>query len=276
MAKKLKSIDELREKFPNLIDRKEAEKRGIKIRADWRNAKKGDYICTIDNIVLEVLKTSEKKHYNHQKPTKHVHTEIGRFPVTIGRVYAKRIPLNDDGNLLGSYHLMNIFVQEMIEHGELGKNGNFTSQSKIDNYMTVYQDNNEVNALIRANNILKKRNVRKYMSKNMKEAFETLEWKVDKVAKEYIALYKKSKVPAAVKKQILDKISEFIAVEDGGKGDVGYMLNHANQKQLKGISQFFSLVESYKAQNKIIDGVFVDINEFSAEAAKLLNPKKEK
>lgn len=266
----MKKIDELRKKFPNLIDKEEALERGIKIREDWRNVVKGDFICTSDDIVLEVLKTSEKKHYNHQKPTKHIHTEIGRFPVTISRVYAKRIPLNDDGNLLGSHHLKNVFVQSMIENGELGKNGRFTPQSKIDNYMTVYQDNNEVNALIRADNILKSRKVREYMSKNMKEAFENRDWDIDKVAGEYILLYNSAKVPPAVKKQILDKIGESVDVEGGDEQDIGYMLNHANKAQLKGISQFFALIESYKAQNKIIDGEFVDINEFSREAVKLL------
>lgn len=269
----MKNINKLREKFPNLIDREEAKKRGIKIREDWRNAEKGEYICTTDDIVLEVLKISEKKHYNHQKPTKHVHTEIGRFPVTIRRVYAKRIPFNDDGNLLGSHHLKKVFVQEMLERGEIGKNGNFTPQSKIDNYMTIYQDNNEVNALIRADKILKSKKVREYMSKNMKEALTNKEWNIDKIAEEYIKLYNTAKVPAAVKKQILDKMGESFEVEDGDTGDIGYMLSHANQKQLKGISAFFALIESYKAQNKIVDGEFVDINEFSAEAVKLLTNK---
>lgn len=266
----MKNINELREKFPNLIDREEAEKRGIKIREDWRNAKKGDFICTADDIVLEVLKTSEKKHYNHQKPTKHVHTEVGRFPVTIRRVYVKRIPLNDDGNLLGSYHLKTVFVQEMIERGEIGKNGDFTPQSIIDNYMTIYMDNNEVNALIRGRKILKSKKVREYMSKNMKEALKSKDWDIDKIASEYIKLYTTVKVPAAVKKQILDKMSESFEVEGGDTGDVGYMLSHANQAQLKGISQFFALIESYKAQGKIIEGAFVDIDEFSKEAVKLL------
>lgn len=255
----MKSIVELRKKFPNLIDKEEALKRGIEIREDWRNVEKGDFICTIDGVVLEILKTSEKKHYNGQKPTKHIHTEIGRFPVTIRCVYAKRIPLNDDGNLLGSRHLRTVFVQEMCESGIIGANGKFTPQSIIENYMTIYSDNNEVNALIRGRKILKLKHVRKYMSINMKEAFETLNWDIDKVAGEYIALYEGKKVSAIVKKQILDKINESLDIKmpDDPK-QFPNLLKGVEPKKLKKASIMLAMLDSYEAQGKIIDVVFFE------------------
>lgn len=67
-----------------MLTRKEADKKKIVYRADWQNAKKGEYIITVDEAVLRVNDVSISDY-------PYIHTEIGIFPTTLGVLNAKDV-----------------------------------------------------------------------------------------------------------------------------------------------------------------------------------------
>ena len=260
---------ELKENFPDLMREEDAKKKGIKIREDWRNAKKGEFILTIDGIVLEILDRTKDSQSRDRKPTIYLHTDIGKFPTTISCVYARRVPFNEDSDINVGSHLNKVFVEDLKLYGKLGPNGQFTPESIIKSYKSVYAENNDVTALMRGRNILKKEWVKKYMSKQLKKSFLDQDWNTDKLAKKYIEFIESNKIPATVRKQCLDVMRESFDVPDDAPDETLKLLfSKEDQKKLEPIVQILALYKSWEAQDKIMDAEFVE------EVIKLLPPKK--
>ncbi len=276
----MKKFPPLGEKFPNLLNRKEAEAKGIKIREDWRNAEIGESICTIDDVVLEIKDIYEYRQGRDRKATIYFITEIGKFPTTIHCVYARRVPFNKDTDLMTGSHLQKVFIEDVKLYGELGENGNYTPASVISCYKSVFAENNDAVALFRGRNILKKTWAQEYMSVQLKKAFEDKGYDNEKIADTYIKFIEDKTIPAAVRQKCLDVARDSVNTQDKGESDakIKLLLSETDMKQLKPISALIALFNSFKAQNKIIDGEFVDITEWNREATEvlLLNKKKEK
>ena len=269
---------QLKENFPDLMNEEDAKKKGIKIREDWRNAEKGDFILTIDGIVLEIQDRTEKKRTRDRKPTVHFHTEIGKFPNTISCVYGKRVPFNKDSDINVGLHLQKVFVEDIKLTGELGKSGRYKPESIINSYKSVYSDNNDVTALMRGRAILKKDWVKTYMSKQLKQAFEDEGYNNEKIAKQYVEFIEDDKIPASVRQRCLDVAREAVNLPDDAKSDdIKFLFSAEEQKKLKPIGLMMALFSSYEAQGKIVDGEFVDIKEWNKDMTQLLlKSKKEK
>jgi len=260
---------DLKENFPDLMNEEDAKKKGIKIREDWRNAKKGDFILTIDGIVLEILDVTKDSQSRDRKPTIHLHTDIGKFPTTISCVYAKRVPFNEDSDITVGTHLNKVFVEDLKLYGKLGPNGRFTPESIIKSYKSVYADNNDVTALMRGRRILKKEWVRKYMSKQLKQSFLDKEWNTDRLAEKYIEFIESKKIPATVRKQCMDVMKDaFDVPDDAPDEELKLLFSMEDQKKLEPIIQIVALFKSWEAQDKITDA------EFAEEVKRLLPAKK--
>ncbi|KKN77000.1 hypothetical protein LCGC14_0364920 [marine sediment metagenome] len=271
---------QLQENFPDLMNEADAKKKGIKIREDWRNAEKGDFILTIDGVVLEILDRIEVNRYRDRKPTIQFNTIIGKFPNSISCVYAKRVPFNEDSDMLvGVSHLRQVFIEDLKCTGELGENGKFKPESIIKSYKSVFSDNNDVTALMRGRSILKSSKARKYMSKQLKQAFEDEGYDNEKIAKQYVQWIESDKIPATVREKCLAVAREAVNVKDKDDDEevLKRLLSTEDIKALKPISQLMALFRSYQAQGKIVDGEFTDITEWNKESTQLLlKGKKEK
>ena len=268
----MKKFPPLGEKFPNLLNRKEAEAKGIKIREDWRNAEIGESICTIDDVVLEIKDIYEYRQGRDRKATIYFITEIGKFPTTIHCVYARRVPFNKDTDLMTGSHLQKVFIEDVKIYGELGENGNYTPASVISCYKSVFAENNDALALFRGRNILKKVWAREYMATQLKQAFIDKKYDNEKIAEQYIKFIENEKIPAAVRKQCLDVVKESVNTPDKGEGGgkLKLLLSEQDMAQLKPISALIALFKSFQAENKIIDGEFVDLQEWNKRATEVL------
>lgn len=246
-----------------MLTEKEAKSKGIKIKEKWRYADVGDHILTSDKMVLEVLRITSYKNSRDRKPTTILHTEIGIVPTTISAIYAKRVPKNKlgDKNIRKS-HLAMVFVNDLIKYGKLTKLGSFTVESRIDSYKSVFADNNDSNALLRANRILKKDWVQKEMSKTIKEEFKDLKITEKWFANQYFNLAVAKKTPAVVKKMMLEKINDWMGFEKEIEKDPELerlILNMGNIRNLEPIRKFIALVNGRRMEGKPIDAEFIDI-----------------
>ena len=246
-----------------MITEKQALEQGIKIREDWRKSDIGDHILTTDGMVLEVQRITSYKNSRDRKSTTLLHTEIGVVPTTIRAIYAKRVPKNKQGDRqIRKSHLMMMFINDLIKYGKLTKLGSFTVESRIDSYKSVFAENNDNNALFRANRILKKDWVQKEMSKTIKEEFKDLEVNEKWFAKQYYDLATGSKTPAVVRKQMLEKMNEWMGFEKEIEKDPeleSLMISMGDIKNLAPYRKIMAMIKGRKIEGKPIDAEFVEI-----------------
>jgi hypothetical protein len=164
-------------KIFDVYSQKEADELKIKYCKNWRDAEKGDWVLTSDKKVIEVLSTHNTGTSNNKKRVKVLNTGYGYYPVYKKSIFAvpqKKYKASDK-RFNYKYEISPTekqlsFTRKLIDYGKRCDNGMFDNDSIIKAYMSVYDQNNPTSALMRGSKILKKKSVRQFMSKAMKQA----------------------------------------------------------------------------------------------------------
>ena len=263
----------------------EAADLGIKYRTDWRNAEVGDWILTDDDKVVQVMVRRSHGEKRQKKPTIYIGTGYGQIPTSYGKIYAKIVPqarLDAPKLNVRATTKQKDFVEDLAITGEIGPSGTFTPDSVINSYRATYEDNNDNQALLRGRAILKRKWVKQFMSKKMNEQFEKLDWDDKKVAKEYIAMYGSSDVPASVRKQILDRISHLKGhdIEEKVKepgAEMDFFITAGEKQLMLPLRKILAFWKGWLAEGKPINAEFMDVLQSEVgEDIKQLKPKEEK
>lgn len=189
---------------------------GLEYKKDWRNANKGDWILTSDNKVLQVLNKRETKKKSHKKPIVFIRIGYGEVPTYKPGIFAREYSdwHWDNGH---RYELtkdikptlkQSMFVDKLIDLGDIGKDGMWSYESIVNAYQTIYQDNNPTTSLQRGLHILKKKKVKEHMSKLMKDKFEDIGVTDEYVAVKYKNFIENEDISAGVRLNALNKVSE--------------------------------------------------------------------
>jgi len=199
----------------------EAKILGIKYKEDWRNASKGDWILTSDDKVLQVLKKRQENKSDRKKPVIYIRTGYGEVPTYKPNIYAYKY--NDYWENDWDYDLVRDvkptvmqteFVRKLTKFGEFDEVGEFTQDSIVKAYQSIYSDNNPTMSLKRGRAILKKKSVRNIMSEFMKDKFDNIGVDDDYIADTYKEFIENSKMPANVRLNALNRVSTLRGHDD--------------------------------------------------------------
>ncbi len=199
----------------------EAKELGITPVDNWRKAQVDDWIQTFDEKVIKVIgrRTENKK---GRKPLDIIRIGYGEVPCYKKHVYAFKYPDYNYDNMheynlvrdLKPTALQSEFVRKLIKHGEFDEQGDFTKESVIETYQTVYQENNPNTSLKRARTILTKKSVRRMMSELMKDRLESVGLDDDYIANEYKEFIENKKIPPNVRLNALNRVSALRGHDD--------------------------------------------------------------
>lgn len=210
-----------RNKVFDVFTAKEAKILSIKYTEDWRNARKGDWILTSDDKVLQVLKRREENKSDRKKPVVYIRTGYGEVPTYKPNIYAYKY--NDYWEKDWNYDLVRDvkptvmqteFVRKLAKFGEFDEVGEFTQDSIVKAYQSIYSDNNPTMSLKRGRAILKKKSVRNIMSEFMKDKFDNIGVDDDYIADTYKEFIENSKMPANVRLNALNRVSTLRGHDD--------------------------------------------------------------
>ena len=199
----------------------EAKILGIKYKEDWRNADKGDWILTSDDKVLQVLKKRQENKSDRKKPIVYIRTGYGEVPTYKSNIYAYKY--NDYWENDWDYDLVRDvkptvmqteFVRKLTKFGALDEVGEFTQDSIVKAYQSIYSDNKPTMSLKRGRAILKKKSVRNIMSEFMKDKFDNIGVDDDYIADTYKEFIENSKMPANVRLNALNRVSTLRGHDD--------------------------------------------------------------
>ena len=199
----------------------EAEELGIKPVEKWREAQVDDWVYTCDEKVLQVIgrRTENKK---GRKPVDIIRIGYGEVPCYKKHIYAHKYPDYNYDNMF-EYNLVRDlkptslqadFARKLAKHGKLDKQNDFTKESLIETYQTVYEDNNPNTSLKRARRILTKKSVRRMMSELMKDRLESIGLDDDYIAAEYKEFIDNKKIPQNVRLNALNRVSALRGHDD--------------------------------------------------------------
>ena len=237
-----------RNRIFDVFDRNESRILGIKFTEDWRNAKKGNWILTSDNKVLQVLGRRETKKKSHKKPIIFIRIGYGEVPTYKSAIYAREYSdwHWDNGH---RYDLIkdvkptlkqSMFIDELIRLGDIDSKGMWSYDSIVSAYQTVYKDNNPTSSLQRGLHILKKKRVKEHMSKLMKDKFDDIGVTDEYVADKYKNFIEDKKISAGVRLNALNKVSELKGHTEKEtqqiEGTSIYALSDSDKKVLKAAS----------------------------------------
>lgn len=232
----------------DVFDKEEAESLNIIFKDDWRNAKKGDWILTFDEKVVKVLnrRTTIKK--SHKKPITFIRIGYGEVPTYKSNIYAREYKdwHWDNGH---RYELtkdikptlkQSMFVNKLIELGDIDKEGMWSYESIVSAYQNVYKDNNPTTSLQRGLHILRKKRVKEHMSKLMKDKFDDIGVSDEYVAIKYKNFIEDEDISAGVRLNALNKVSELkghtIKETQQIEGTSVYALSDKDKQVLKAAS----------------------------------------
>lgn len=210
-----------RNKTFNVYSLEEAEELGINPIKKWREAQVDDWVETCDEKVLQVIgrRTENKK---GRKPVDIIRIGYGEVPCYKKHIYAHQYPDYNYDNMF-EYNLVRDlkptslqadFARKLAKHGKLDKQNDFTKESLIDTYQTVYEDNNPNTSLKRARRILTKKSVRRMMSELMKDRLENVGLDDDYIAAEYKEFIDNKKIPPNVRLNALNRVSTLRGHDD--------------------------------------------------------------
>ena len=204
-----------------VYNKQDAESLKLPIVKDWRKAKKGDWVHTSDDMVVQIIKRTTWKRSDSKKPTVFITTGYGDTPVTQKHIYARKSKQYNKKRIDDSRYkpiknvktttLQRIFLDMLAQIAKPTEvNGKifWDSESIICAYQNVYKQNNPEVALKRGHWVLNKKTAKEYMSKLMKEQFDELSMDDAYVAFAYKAFLEDKKVPHSVKLSALNRISE--------------------------------------------------------------------
>ena len=200
---------------------KEAKELGIEPIKNWRDGKEGDWITTFDEKVLQVISRRTKKEKG-RKPVDIIRIGYGEVPCYKKHIYAFKYPDNNYDSMhryslirdLKPTALQVEFATKLAKHGKLDKQGDFTKESVVETYQTVYSDNNPNTSLNRARTILSKKSVRRMMSELMKDRLEAIGVDDDYIANEYKEFLENKKIPPNVRLNALNRVSALRGHDD--------------------------------------------------------------
>lgn len=205
----------------DVFTEEEATILGIKYKKNWRNADKGDWILTSDNKVLQVLKKRQENKKDRKKPVVYIRTGYGEVPTYKSNIYAYKY--NDYWEKDWNYDLVRDvkptvmqteFVRKLVKYGELDGVGEFTQDSIVKAYQSIYSDNNPTMALKRGRAVLKKKSVRNLMSELMKDKFDNIGVDDDYIADTYKEFIENTKMPPNVRLNALNRVSTLRGHDD--------------------------------------------------------------
>ena len=245
----------------------EAINLNIKYRLDWRNAEIGNWVLSDDGKVLQIRGRRTENRKRVKKQAVYITTGYGQIPTSYGKLFARPVPGKKTEFKLNvrATTKQKDFVGDLAITGEIGPSGTFTSKSVINSYRSVYEDNNDDQALVRGRSILKRKWVQQVMSDTMKKEFDKLKWDDTKVAKQYLEMYDSKDVPATVKKQILDRISHLRGhdvVETQGKeggAEMDFFITAGEKQLMLPLRKVLAFWKGWMAQGKPLDAEFFDI-----------------
>ena len=247
----------------------EAKALKIKVKKNWRKAEKGDWIQTNDDKVLQVVNKVVSKRKERKKDITFIRTGYGPVPTYKANIYAKQYPdwWQDNGY---RYDLtrdvkptlkQSTFIQNLLHYGDLGEDGMWTADSIVSSYQQIYRDNNPNTSLQRGLAILRKKRVKEYMSELMKDKLVDVGLDDDYVALKYKEFIEDNKVPANVKLNALNKVSDLLGHNvkqtEQIEGSTVIMLSDGDKKMLAKARK----VLSDKEIKQLMEGKFSGLNQ---------------
>ena len=249
-----------RNKVFDVFDVKEAKILGIKYKEDWRNAKKGDWILTSDDKVLQVLSCRQENKSDRKKPVIYIRTGYGEVPTYKQSIHAYKNKAyweqGENYNLVRNVKptiMQTEFARKLIKHGKFDEVGEFTQESILNAYQSVYNDNNPTMSIIRGRAILKKKSVRKLMTELMKDKFDNIGVDDNYIATNLKKFVENEKITPNVRLNALNRVSTlrghddkkieqlegstYIAMSDGDKKLLAEVRKSLSDKELEKFMQ---------------------------------------
>ena len=257
-----------RNKVFDVFDKEECPVLNLHYREDWRNAKKGDWILTSDDKVLQVLNRRKTNKKSHKKPIIYIRTGYGEVPTYKSSIYAREYKdwHWENGH---RYELVkdikptlkqSMFIDKLIELGDIDAKGMWSYESIVTSYQSIYRDNNPTTSLQRGLHILKKKKVKEHMSKLMKDKFEDIGVTDEYVAVKYKTFIEDDDISASVRLNALNKVSELKGHTDKETQQIEaksiFALSDNDKKMLKAASIKISdkQIETY-LENGELNGI---------------------
>ncbi len=237
-----------RNKTFEVFDKEEAQKLGINFTQDWRNSKKGDWILTSDDKVLQVLNKRITSKKSHKKAITFIRIGYGEVPTYKPGIFSREYKdwHWENGH---KYDLIkdvkptlkqSMFVNKLIELADIDSTGMWSYESIVNAYQNVYRDNNPTSSLQRGLHILRKQRVKEHMSKLMKDKFDDIGVSDEYVAVKYKHFIEDEDISAGVRLNALNKVSELkghtIKETQQIEGTSIYALSDKDKKVLKAAS----------------------------------------
>jgi len=225
---------------------------GINPIANWRDARKGEWIKTADGKVIKVLGRTVKNPKTSKKPVTYIRTGYGNRPTYKKNIYAsKQKDWHNDHYYKGKgltrdvrpTELQNAFVDNLTKCGSINDHGMWTADSIVDAYQSIYSDNNPTQALRRGMALLKRDYIKRRVAMNMRDKLVDSGLDDDWVTEKYRELAENSETPAATRLNAVNKVSELLGhnakekTEEHTEGIIA--LSDGQIKQLAGIRKKF-------------------------------------
>jgi hypothetical protein len=225
----------------------EAMKLSIDALFDWRKAKKNDWVVTFDGKVIKVLARFEFNK-SRKKPSIILRTGYGDTSLSSKHIYAKETKFFDDIDKPYTYGLpptskQQAFIDRLINKNSFDEHGNANANDIISEYMAVFSDNNEKQALRRGLRILRKKSIKEMVNQSLKEKFETHGLDDDYVAVKLKTLVEESKTPDSVRLSALNRIGDVLGhtvKEKEEKAQNIIMISDGDKKLLAQVRQDLS------------------------------------
>jgi hypothetical protein len=223
-----------RGKIFDVYDLPEALKIGIKPVKNWRKAKAGDWICTSDDKVVQVIRTREEHPKGKKKSYYFIRTGYGEYPAHRSKIYSGQQPdYRRDTRYSGKELIKNVrpttlqkaFVDNLYMSEQINDDGMWDAEAVINAYQAIYSDNNPEQALRRGMGILKKKHIKEYISMNMRDKLIETGVDDDFVAQSYKDLIVKQDTPHATRLNALNRVSDLL----------GHMTKEKKEESVEGI-----------------------------------------
>lgn len=206
----------------NVYTEREAKELELKPIEDWRKAKKGDWITTHDEKVIEVYGRRTEKHASSIKEYCYIRTGYGEHGTHKNNIYAIKQPSSHDRRYSGKALLRNVrptalqktFIDNLIQFGGIKKDGMWDAESVIRAYQSTYQDNNPEQSLRRGMAILKRSKIKEYITMNMRDKLVENGLDDDWVVEQYKGIVN-SDSPANVKLNAINRVSDMLGHKTG-------------------------------------------------------------
>ena len=243
---------------------------GPSVVSDWRQAKKGDWVMTSNDFVIQIISRRKKHPKTHKKPFYLLKSGFGEHPTYKKHIFATKQVNYAENQYKGKELVKNVaattlqksFADKISMEFKPDNNGQFSSEDIVNCYMSTYMDNNPTQALRRGTNLLKRKYIKERISMNLRDKLIEQGLSDEFVVEKYREILDGKDTPHNTKLNALNKVSELLGhsiKEKETRSQSIIMISEGDKKLLAQVRKELSDKEVNQLMSKVkkegIEGV---------------------